>query len=167
MPKDTGYANLNTAAFDRNGVLWFTGQSRIYSRLDPRNGEIKVFDARADAGPTASRRRRRERSTTPHSAGSHIARIDIETGAATVIEPPTPGQGKWPRAYAVYVDENDAVWLSDFGANATVRFDPRTETFTSFPSPRSGARVRQLLGRPGEVWAPESGTYTLVVIRTE
>jgi streptogramin lyase len=35
LPEDTGYANLNTATFDKNGTLWFTGQSGIYGRLDP------------------------------------------------------------------------------------------------------------------------------------
>ena len=39
-------------------------------------------------------------------------------------------------------------------------------TFESFPSPRPGANVRQILGRPGEVWAPESGTDRLLVLRT-
>jgi virginiamycin B lyase len=29
-----------------------------------------------------------------------------------------------------------------------------------------GANVRQILGRPGEVWFPESGTERLMVIRT-
>jgi virginiamycin B lyase len=28
------------------------------------------------------------------------------------------------------------------------------------------ANVRQILGRPGEVWLPESGTDRLMVIRT-
>ncbi len=74
--------------------------------------------------------------------------------------------GERPRPYAVYVDEDDMVWLSDFGANALVRFDPASETFESFPLPSAGARVRQLLGRPGEVWAPESGADKLVVIKT-
>ena len=73
--------------------------------------------------------------------------------------------GTRPRSYAVYVDEADKVWVSDFGANAVLRFDPESETFTSFPSARKGAQVRQLLGRPGEVWAPESGTDTLVRYR--
>src|SRR3989442_1256119 len=138
-------------------------------------------------------------------AGSHIARVDLDTGAATVIEPPTKDQGarrvwsdskgriwvsEWnsgnvsvydpraqtwktwrlpgesPRAYAVYVDEQDVVWLSDFGANAIVRFEPATEKFQVFPSDRRGANVRQILGRPGEVWAPESGNDRLVVFRT-
>ena len=44
-----------------------------------------------------------------------------------------PADGSWkawklpggaPRTYAVYVDEKDKVWLTDFGANAIVRFDP-------------------------------------------
>ena len=29
LPASSGYANLNTAVFDRRGVLWFTGQSGI------------------------------------------------------------------------------------------------------------------------------------------
>ena len=36
LPASSGYTNLNTATFDRRGVLWFTGQSGIYGRLDPR-----------------------------------------------------------------------------------------------------------------------------------
>jgi virginiamycin B lyase len=48
-----------------------------------------------------------------------------------------------------------------------VRFDPATETFKSFPSDRDDANVRQLLGRPGEVWGAESGTDRLVVIRAD
>jgi virginiamycin B lyase len=186
--------------------LWFTGQSGVYGRLDPASGEMEVYDAPRGGGPYGI-------TATPEGdiyyaslAGSHIARIDTETGEATVIEPPTADQGarrvwsdsegriwvsewnsgqvsvydpkdqswrQWklpgeqPQAYAVYVDENDDVWLSDFNANAVVRFDPKTESFESFPSPRRGASVRQILGRKGEVWLPESGTDHLVVLRTE
>jgi virginiamycin B lyase len=68
--------------------------------------------------------------------------------------------------YAVYVDEHDRVWLTDFGANALLRFDPQQETFESFPIPSPGASVRQILGRAGEVWGAESGTNKLIVIRT-
>jgi len=46
-----------------------------------------------------------------------------------------------------------------------VRFDPKAEKFEAFPSDRRGANVRQILGRPGEVWAPESGADRLVVYR--
>jgi virginiamycin B lyase len=205
LPEGQGYANLNTATFDANGIHWFTGQSGIYGRLDPRTGQVDVWDAPRGRGPYGI-------TTTPAGqvfyaslAGSHIARIDPATGQATVIAPPTPNQGarrvwtdsrsrvwvsEWnsgnlsrydpssgtwqtwklpgtrPRAYAVFVDDRDIVWVSDFAANAIVRFDPATETFTAFPSDRENANVRQMLGRPGEMWGAESGTDRLVVIRT-
>jgi virginiamycin B lyase len=137
-------------------------------------------------------------------AGSHIARVDVDTGEATVIEPPTPRQGarrvwsdskgmiwvsywntgqvgrydpqsrawrEWKlpgdaQAYAVWVDPDDRVWLSDWSTNAIVRFDPVTEQFTRYASNRDGARVRQMLGRAGEMWGAESGTDRLVLIAT-
>jgi virginiamycin B lyase len=51
LPASSGYANLNTAVFDRGGILWFTGQSGIYGRLDPRVGTVRVFRAPRGAGP--------------------------------------------------------------------------------------------------------------------
>jgi virginiamycin B lyase len=56
--------------------------------------------------------------------------------------------------------------LTDFTANAIVRFDPKIEEFQRFPSDRSSANVRQMLGRKGEVWGAESGVDRLVVICT-
>jgi virginiamycin B lyase len=198
------YANLNTAAFDLRGVLWFTGQSGYYGRVDPESGRVEVFGAPRGEGPYGI-------TTTPAGdvyyaslAGSHIARIDTETGRATVLEPPTENQGarriwsdsrgrlwvsewdagrlamydpssrswrEWtlpgpnPQPYAVYVDDRDQVWLSDFGSNALVRFQPETERFMRFPLPSDPGDVRQILGRPGEVWAAESAADALVVIR--
>jgi virginiamycin B lyase len=205
LPSDRPGANLNTAAFDTRGVLWFTGQTGIYGRLDPKVGTVEVFDAPRGRGPYGI-------TTTPDGAvyyaslaGSHIARVDPETGQATPIDSPTAGQGarrvwsdsrgrvwvsewnagqlgmydptanawrEWklpgerPQAYAVFVDDRDIVWLSDFGANALVRFDPASEQFESFPLPSSPASVRQIHGRPGEIWGAESGVDKLVVIRT-
>lgn len=59
----------------------------------------------------------------------------------------------------------DTIRLTDFSADAILRFDPATETFESFPSNRRGANVRQMLGRTGEAWGTESGDARLVVIR--
>ncbi len=202
LPGDS-YANLNTATFDRSGILWFTGQSGYYGRVDPGTRRVQVLEAPRGEGPYGI-------TTTPSGdvyyaslAGSHIARIDTDTGRAIVIEPPTEGQGarriwsdsrgrlwisewnagqlgmydpaseRWeewklpgpsPQPYAVYVDGRDKVWLTDFGANAIVRFDPKTERFTSFRLPSNPADVRQLLGRPGEVWGAESAADSLVVV---
>ena len=184
--------------------MWFTGQTGIYGRLDPAAGDMSVWDAPRGRGPYGI-------ATTPDGAvyyaslaGNYIARVDLDTGAATVIEPPTRNQGarrvwsdsrgrvwvsEWnsgnvsrydpaanawktwklpgdkPHAYAVYVDDQDAVWLSDWSANAMVRFDPERETFQAYPSDRASANVRQILGRPGEVWGAESGVDKIVVLR--
>jgi virginiamycin B lyase len=90
-----------------------------------------------------------------------LGRYDPASGSWR--EWPLPGRD--PKPYAVYVDGRDRVWLSDFGGNALVRFDPAKESFEVFPLPSGGANVRQLLGRPGEVWGAESGTDRLVVAR--
>jgi virginiamycin B lyase len=87
-----------------------------------------------------------------------------DTGAKTWRVWKLPGER--PRAYSVYVDGRDKVWLTDFGANAIVRFDPETESFTSFASDRGGANVRQMDGRPGEAWGGLSGQDRLVRIES-
>jgi virginiamycin B lyase len=75
--------------------------------------------------------------------------------------------GRLPQPYAVYVDETDAVWVSDWGANAILRFDPKTEKFDSFPLPDRYAGVRQLAGCKGEVRGAESGADKRFVLKTE
>jgi len=87
-----------------------------------------------------------------------------DPAAGTWKEWRLPGNG--PQAYAVYVDDRDIVWLSDFGANALVRFDPAAGSFTSSVLPDKPGNVRQILGRPGEVWGAESAADALVRLRT-
>ena len=59
--------------------------------------------------------------------------------------------GPNPQPYAIFVDDKDIVWISDFGSNAIIRFNPSVEKFQSFPLPTADAKVRQLLGRTGEI----------------
>ena len=93
------------------------------------------------------------------------------SGQVSMYDPKTNRWREWklpggnPQTYAVYVDNRDIVWLSDFGANAIVRFDPKAEKFKVIPLPSRGSAVRQILGRPGEVWLPLSGVDKLAVIR--
>ena len=58
------------------------------------------------------------------------------------------------------------VWVTDFGANATLTFDPKTERWTSIPGSGPESNVRQILGRKGEIYLPESGTNRVGVVRT-
>ena len=93
-------------------------------------------------------------------------------GRVGVYDPATKRWREWrlpgasPQAYAVYVDDRDIVWLTDFGANAIVRFDPKTARFRTIRLPSPGAAVRQLLGRRGELWGAESGVDKIVLVRT-
>lgn len=206
LPASVPNVNLNTAAFDGDGILWFTGQAGWYGRLDPATGEVAAFPAPLGVGPYGITATPGGEVVFSSLASSYLGWIDRKTDEVRVIEPPTPGAGlrrawsdsqgriwtsewnagqvavfdpetdawrEWrlpgdaPQAYAVYVDETDAVWLTDFGANAIVRFDPERETFASFPADSQPAEVRQLLGRPGEVWGAESAADRLVVIRFE
>ncbi len=199
------YANLNTPVFDRAGVLWFTGQSGVWGRLDPKQAQVQVWDAPRGRGPYGI-------TATPDGtvyfvslAASYLGRVDAP-GKVTVLNPPTERQGarrawsdsqgrvwvsewsaarvarydpktaawrEWklpgknPLPYAVYVDEQDKVWLSDWDANAMVRFDPVTEQFDAVKFPSRNAGIRQIHGRPGEVWGAESGTDKLVRIKTK
>jgi virginiamycin B lyase len=205
LPPGTARTNLNTATFDGDGDLWFTGQNGYVGKLAVKTGKVSVKESPRGPGPYGI-------CSTPDGdvwwcslAGSFIARIDRRTGESTVVEPPTPRQGarriwsdskgrlwvsewnsgnlsvhdpvarswrQWklpgsePRAYAVFVDGRDVAWVSDWGSNAVVSFDPRSEKFERHVLPRESANIRQILGRDGEVWLPESGTEHLTVIRT-
>ena len=54
-PLDVPNANLNTATFDGDGILWFTGQNGIYGSLDPATGATTVFTAPRVTGPVRDR----------------------------------------------------------------------------------------------------------------
>ena len=93
LPKGFEKSNLNTAAFDKSGILWFTGQAGVYGRVDPASGKVDAWKAPKGYGPYGI-------TTTPSGevwyaslGGDHIARIDTATGAATVIDPPRAGVG--------------------------------------------------------------------------
>ena len=205
LPTNRPNANLNTAAFDRDGTLWFTGQSGIFGRLDPKSGAMTVSDAPRGPGPYGIAACPDGEVYFASLAGNYVGRIVKETGRTIVLTPPTSGQGarrvwcdskshvwvaewnagqlgmydpagqmwrEWklvgprPMVYAVFVDDADTVWLTDWGENAIAHFDPATEAWVSHAHALPNANIRQLLGRPGEVWGAMSGQDKLVVARS-
>src|SRR5881628_2705443 len=76
LPPGREGANLNTATFDKRGVLWFTGQSGIYGRLDPKVGKVEVFDAPKGPGPYGIAAAPDGTVYYASLAGSYIARLD-------------------------------------------------------------------------------------------
>ena len=126
------HANLNTAAFDRRGMLWFTGQSGIYGRLDPATGQMRGLRRAARRRPVRHHRRRRTAtSTTPRWPAATSARIDRRTGAATVLEPPTRGQG----ARRVWSDSRGRIWVSEWNAGKVGLYDPRSGAWREWRLP--------------------------------
>lgn len=131
LPEDIAYANLNTATFDQSGILWFTGQSGIYGRLDPATGDIKIFSSPKGPGPYGI-------TTTPDGevyfaslAGSYIARIDLESGNVTILEPPTPEQG----ARRVWSDSINRIWVSEWNSGKLGVYNPDTKSWNEWQIP--------------------------------
>src|SRR3954462_1109695 len=133
------------------------------ARVDRATGEATVIEP-----PTPNQGARRVWSDSQ----GRIWVSEWSAGQLGLYDPETKQWKEWklpgrmPQTYAVYVDERDMVWVSDWGADVILSFDPRTEQFTPYPMSGKGADVRQILGRSGEVWLPESATSRLMVIRT-
>ena len=110
LPEGTPYANLNTATFDGDGDLWFTGQSGFVGKVQTKTGEVSVKRSPRGTGPYGI-------CATPKGdvwycslAGSFIAKIDRASGDSTVVEPPTPNQG----ARRVWSDSQGRIWVSEW-----------------------------------------------------
>lgn len=146
-----------------NQVFYASLAGNHIARIDPTSGVAEVIEP-----PTPNQGARRVWSDSE----GRVWVSEWNVGQLGVFDPRTGDWEEWrlpgdaPQAYAVYVDQGDKVWLTDFGGiGAIVRFDPATALFESFPLPSPGGNVRQLLGREGEIWGAESAGDALVVIR--
>jgi virginiamycin B lyase len=159
LPAGTGYANLNTATFGKRGVLWFTGQSGIYGRLDPKVGRVRVFRAPRGEGPYGI-------TTTPSGdvyyaslAGSYLGRIDVRTGKASVLRPPTAGQG----ARRAWSDSRGRVWISEWNAGKVGMYDPRTRRWREWRVPGANPMIYAVyVDERDKVWLSDFGANALV-----
>jgi virginiamycin B lyase len=160
-PRGRGPYGITTTP---DGMVYYASLANSYiGRIDPQTSEATVLEP-----PTSNQGARRVWSDSQ----GRVWVSEWNAGQVAVYNPADDSWQEWklpgdgPQAYAVYVDDQDIVWLSDFGANAIVRFDPASETFTAFELPSPEAAVRQILGRPGEIWGAESAVDKIVLIRT-
>jgi len=144
-------------------VWWCSLAGSFIARIDRKTGDSHVVEP-----PTPRQGARRVWSDSQ-------GRIWVSEWLSGNVSMHDPAKASWrtwklpganPQTYAVFVDERDKVWLSEWSSNSIYRFDPAGETFTRIALPNGGAGVRQILGRPGEVWLPESGTEHITLIRT-
>jgi virginiamycin B lyase len=142
------------------GAVYFASLAGSYiARIDPATGAATVIEP-----PTLQQGARRIWSDSQGALwiseflAGQLARFDA--GKNTWRSWRLPGDG--PQPYGVYVDQHDAVWVSDFGAGTLLRFDPATGQFSRVAGQRSDVWIRQLLGRPGEVWGADSAHDRLI-----
>ncbi len=151
LPATAANANLNTAAFDGAGRLWFTGQSGYYGRFDPATKALQVWAAPGGRGAYGI-------ASTPDGqiyyaslAGNHIAHVDPESGKATVIAPPTPGQG----ARRIWSDSRGRLWVSYWNTGHVGCYDPVKKTWREWPLPGKARTYSVWVDEKDKVWLAE------------
>jgi virginiamycin B lyase len=158
QPKDDG-ANLNTAAFDGKGRLWFTGQSGIFGRLDPNTGAMKVWDAPRGTGPYGV-------AATPDGqiwyvslAGSYLGRPNIESGEVTVIDPPIKRSG----TRRVWSDSRGRLWVSEWNAGTLSAYDPQQKSWRTWTLPGQSAHAYAVyVDDENKVWVSDFSTNAIL-----
>jgi len=159
LPEKEGYANLNTAVFDKSGIYWFTGQSGIYGRLDPKSGDMTVFKSPRGRGTYGI-------TITPKGdvwyaslAGNHIAKIDLASGTATVVEPPTPNQG----ARRVWSDSRGRIWVSEWNSGNVSVHDPADGSWKAWKLPGASPRTYSVyVDDKDKVWLTDFSANAIV-----
>lgn len=159
LPEGVGYANLNTATFDNNGTLWFTGQSGIYGKLIPSTGTMEIFNAPRGPGPYGI-------ATTPNGAvyyaslaGNYIGHIDTRTGQVTVLEPPTPDQG----SRRVWSDSYGNIWVSEWNAGQLGMYNPQTDQWKEWKLPGNDPKPYAVyIDTKDKVWISDFGSNSML-----
>ena len=93
LPPSMGNANLNTATFDKRGILWFTGQNGIYGRLNPKTGAMRVFRAPLGRGPYGI-------TTTPTGRVFYASLAEATSRRSTFAPARRPSSDRRPPARA-------------------------------------------------------------------
>jgi virginiamycin B lyase len=159
LPANRPNTNLNTAAFDKKGRIWFTGQAGVYGRLDPATGAMDVWDAPNGRGPYGI-------TVTPNGdvyyaslAGNYVGRIDPETGRATALQPPTANQG----SRRVWTDSRGRVWVSEWNAGQVGMYDPAANAWKEWKLPGSRPQAYAVyVDENDDVWLSDFTANTLV-----
>jgi virginiamycin B lyase len=146
-----------------DGTVYYASLAGSYiGRIDGASGNTTVIEP-----PTPRQGARRVWSDSKGNVwvaewnSGNLSRYEPKTGRWSSWKAP----GDAPQIYAVYVDETDKVWAAEWAAQVMLRFDPATSKFESYKSSSPNPNVRQIHGRKGEVWTPESGADKIVAYR--
>jgi len=158
MPARTPYTNLNTAAFDASGVLWWTGQNGYYGSVNPQTGEVRVMEAPGGRGPYGITATPKGEIYYVSLAGSHLVHVDTRTGTATVIEPPTPRQG----ARRIWSDSKGRLWISEWLSGQVSMYDPATKRWKAWKPSQDSQMYAVYVDDRDKVWLTEWSTNAIL-----
>ena len=151
----------------KNGTLIFCefGTNKLGS-VDPKTLKIREYTL-----PSAGARPRRIALApdgtvffTDYARG-YLGHFDPETGKL-LKEWPSPG-GRDSNPYGIAVTANGEVWYSESGVhpNTLVRFEARSESFSSEAIPSGGGVVRNMVATPnGKLYLACSGVNKVAVV---
>jgi virginiamycin B lyase len=159
LPADRPRANLNTAAFDGDGRIWFTGQNGVYGVLDPATEEMQVFDAPRGRGPYGIAAAPNGDVYYASLAGSYLGAIDLESGAVTELDPPTAGAG----VRRVWFDSQGNAWIAEWNAGQVGRYDPNTGQWAEWPLPGNAQAYAVYVDEADRVWLTDFGGNAIVL----
>ena len=155
LPEGRGNAGLTDAIFDEDGMLWFTGEAGIYGRFDHQSGDMTVFDAPGGHGLYGIALTAGGDIYYASPEGHHIAKVDRASGAAEVIEPPTPDQG----ARDVAADTKGRIWVSEESSGQISRYDPGSGDWEAWPVPGDAPRPFAIhVDERDVVWVSDLGS---------
>jgi len=89
---------------------------------------------------------------------SYLGRVDPETGAVTVLEPPTRGQG----ARRVWADSRGRLWLTEWNAGQIGLYDPSTGAWREWRLPGTSQPYAVYVDGHDIVWISDFGLDALV-----
>ena len=177
LPEKYAYANLNTGVFDKAGTYWFTGQSGVYGRLEPKSGQMTVFKAPKGVGPYGITVTPAAMSGSPRSPAATSQRSTSPAGMRPSYSRPPPtkargGSGRTPEDGSGSASGTAAMSQCTIpptvpGRAGSCRATIRTLTlFMSMRRTRSGSRTSQPMRLCASIPQARSSTVSQATMRT-
>ncbi len=136
---------------DPNDKIWLAEFRRgKVARFDPVTEEFTEFPSLTQ--PCTTRRLGLDSKGTIWYGGfgcGKLGKINPETGETIEYDIPLP----FSEPYDVWPDPEDNIWISDGGQGGTlIKFNPESEEFTYYPTPRRTDQPKVEITREGAIW---------------